>query len=260
MVSAKEEVIAANTDPVIQADGVKLENPLKGGLIVNAPRDPSADLLEEIIKLYSINVVAVVDDEERFASLTAKFASEQDGETGDELLRSGSSKNALVYLDAIESETEDVSVDIVHVSKAGAVIPVASHEDRNRFTHMKYADYFHGPERDLVCHNFIVPLRELFISRIVTNTDGAGHWRQQFALKPFEDAPGRLRHSVLAVVLAPTHEEVTVSSVAGLVWVRDVTDPEDPVNAQLHIMCPSSGHLASPYLLHGDLDNLKYFE
>ena len=258
LVAAREEVVDTSTNPVVQADGVRLENPTKGGLIVNAPKNASNELIDEIVKLYSINVVVVIDDQAKYDHFSAKYGTgEADGDNGN-----STDKNALIYLDSIEGDGQESKVEVVHLGKSGAVIPANSEEDRNRLLHMKFADYFHGPERDMVCQNFIIPLRELLISKVVVRRDGEKNssWNSRFAIQPFQDNAGRLRHSILAVVLAPSFEDIVQSSVTGLVWVRDVTDPDDPVNACLHVMCTSSGPLVSNYLLHGDLDLLKYYE
>ena len=260
IVNAREEVVDANgLAGVPQADGVKLENPTKGGVIVNAPKNAANELIDEIVKLFKINVIVVIDDQAKFDFLQNRFG-KQEGEAESISLGEKADKNALIYLDAIEGSDES-GVEIVHLAKAGAVIPANSEEDRDRILHIKFADYFHGPERDMVCHNFIIPLRELLICQIVVNPQAKdGSWRSKFGLKVFEDNPALLRHSVLAVVLAPSFEEVIQSSVTGLVWIRDVTDAEDPLNAHLHVMCTSAGPLVSNYLLHGDLQLLKYYE
>ena len=273
LVAAREEVAETQaalekaTNGGVQADGIKLENIAKGGVIVNAPSNPSPELLDEIVRLYAINTVVVVEDDAKFMHFVNQYcggvvpAPPTTG--GDELLKSN--QHALVFLDAIEGEDEDATaspVDVVQVAKAGGVIPVRSEEIRNQQVHIKFADYFHGPERDLICHNFSVPMRELFISRIEINptAPAGGHWSTRFIVNAFNEMPGKLRHSVLAVVLAPSNEEVLFSAVTGFVWVREVSDPEDPINAQMHLMCPSGGPLMSNYLLYGDIDRLKYFE
>jgi hypothetical protein len=276
-VSAKEELIesqwalekAGNLGVI--ADGVRLESPSKGGILVNCPANPSPELLDEIVRLYSINTVVVIEDEKKFMHFVDKYNKGvipqiPTGER-DDLLKSGGGKsaNALVFLDAIE-EDEDAnenSVDIAHVPRAGGVM--SFQEEKDRVFHVKFADYFHGPERDLVCHNFSIPLRELFISAIRPVPAGAAvvgktGWLSRYTIVPFDQPIVKLRHSVLAVVLAPTHEEVVLSTVTGLIWIREITDPDDPINATLHIMCPSAGSLLSNYLLYGDLDKLKYFE
>jgi hypothetical protein len=274
LVAAKEEVTEATlaiekaTNSAVQAEGVKLENWSKGGIIVNAPSNPSNQLIDEIVRLYNINSIVVIEDDEKFQHCIDKFCGGKlpsGSSGGDELLDSGS-KNALVYLDAIENQDDDEcsgqKVDVCHVARAGGVLSIK--ENRSHQFHVKFADYFHGPERDLICHNVIVPLRELFICGITVRAPaesvGSVHWGSRFAVQPFQDVPGKLRHSVLAVVLAPSIEEVVFSTITGLVWVREVSEPEDPINAQLHLMCPSPGPLMSNYLVFGDIDNLKYFE
>ena len=278
LVSAKEEVIEAQwqsdkaNNTGLMAEGVRLENVSKGGLIVNCPSSPSPEIIDEIITLFGINTVVVVEDEEKFMHVVNKYHKGMipsiPTSDGDELLKSGSAANALVFLDAIEEDeginlAENTFIDVAHVPKAGGVISFEDQKDK--VWHIKFADYFHGPERDLVCHNFAIPVRELFISSIQPISAGdrkttGTWWRDNFTLVPFDQPLVRLRHSILAVVLAPTHEEVVLSTVTGLVWVREITDADDPINAQLHVMCPSPGTLLSNYLLHGDLDNLKYFE
>ena len=225
--------------------------------------------------MFNINTVVVIEDEEKFMHCVNKYHKgvipSIPTSGGDELLKSGSAANALVFLDAIEEDEglntaadNNIVVDVAHVPKAGGVISFEDQKDK--VWHMRFADYFHGPERDLVCHNFAIPLRELIISSIkpVAPTgerkSTGTWWRDNFTLVPFDEPIFKLRHSILAVVLAPTYEEVVMSTITGLVWVREITDPDDPVNAQLHIMCPSPGSLLSNYLLHGDLENLKYFE
>jgi hypothetical protein len=271
LVHAKEELIESqwSIDKAgnlgIIADGVRLENPSKGGIIVNCPSNPTPELFDEIIRLYNINTVVVIEDEGKFMHFIDKYNKgviPKIPAGGDDLLKSGKSANALVFLDAIE-EDEDVSestVDVAHVPRAGGVI--SFQEEKDRVYHVKFADYFHGPDRDLVCHNFSIPFRELFISALkpAGGVTGQSGWMNKYSLVPFDEPIVRLRHSILAVVLAPTHEEVVLSTVTGLIWVREISDADDPINATLHIMCPSAGSLMSNYLLYGDLDKLKYFE
>ena len=266
LVLAREEVgeVQAGSSGGVQADGAKLENPSKGGLIVNAPKDATSELLDEIVKMFKINTIAVIDDDEKYMHFINKWCDGRvPNEHDDDEENEGG--NALIFLDKTDGindqNEEGGEIEVVHLAKAGAVIAAQLEEDRNRLSHMKFADYFHGPDRDLVCHNFTLPFRELFIGKIVPNLEAGGaSWRSRFKIEPLQDIPGKLRHSVLAVALAPTHEDVVMATITGLVWIREVSDPEDPLNALLHIMCPSSGPLVSNYLLLGDLERLKYYE
>ena len=272
LVQAKEEMNNAQVASekvnanAVSGDGINYENLAKGGLIVNAPSNPTPELIDEIISLYNINVVIVIEDDDKYMHLINRYCGgvvPTVPTRGDDGIVRGATRDPLVFLDAMEEdEGEAGQLDVVHVAKAGGVIENTTPEWRNRMLHMKMADYFHGPDRDLVCHNFAIPLRELFVVKIesVNTTSEDQTWNNKFKVVPYDDIPGKLRHSVLAIVLAPSLEEIVFSTISGLVWVRDVSDPEDVLNAHLHLMCPSATPMMSNYLVYGDLDNLKYFE
>jgi hypothetical protein len=266
MVEMKEQLIELSAKENETSIDGRLENPSKGGVIVNCPSDPSPEIISQIVALFSINTIVVIEDEKKFMTLIDKYHGGRipslPTEDGDQLLKSGGPSNALIYLDAIEegeSDGTDPGIDIAHVPRADGVMTLADQHDA--ITHMKFADYFHGPERDLICHNFSIPLRELFISVVRVREEGeTTGWTSHFAVLPFDQPLVSLRHTVLAVVLAPGLEEVILSPVAGLVWIREISDPEDPINTILHIMSPSPGPLVSNYLLAGDTQKIKYFE
>ena len=69
-----------------------------------------------------------------------------------------------------------------------------------------------------------------------------------------------LKNSMLCLVTARSPEDIPLSPMAGMIWVRDVIDSEDPMSTVLHILSPSPAPLISPFLIVGDIRSFKYFE
>jgi hypothetical protein len=257
---------------VIVAEGERMENRMKGGIIVNGPKFVSNDLICEMIKLFKINSIIVIDDDSKFNFLIDKFHGGQipivPSEFDDSLIRSGSaapgavtkSASDLIFLDETEKEPsreEKDEMDVILVPKAGGVLPQTDEQVRKSWSR-KLFEYFHGPDNDLICHNFTIPLRELNILKIIPNDPNGVRIIDKFKIENFnQNELIKLKHSILSIVLAPTIEECVYSTTAGIVWVRDIMDPADPINCTIHLMCPSPGPLISNYLVAG---SIKYYE
>ena len=226
------------------------KTPAKSGLIINAPSSPSSDLLNEIIQWYGVDTIFVIDNEPLQNQLMRKFRVKQ--ETGElDALLSG----------AIEQpeESEDKKMDIVGISRCGGVIPVTQ-KRQHWLRNQRIKDYFCGVDRDLNPHSFSLYLRDLHIVTITHTPDlPHNHWVDSFRVSPFQEAPISLKNALLAVVVSLVPEDIVLSPMAGMLWVRDVVETEE-FGTILHILSPSPAPLISPFLVVGDIRNFKYFE
>ncbi len=76
---------------------------------------------------------------------------------------------------------------------------------------------------------------------------------------PFRGQASSLKHCLLGSVMAQTRDEVPYGTMAGLVWVRDVsvvegmaTEEEPLLGVTLHLLCPAPAPLVTPFLVIGD--------
>ncbi|KAF4652775.1 hypothetical protein FOZ61_009419 [Perkinsus olseni] len=246
------------------------KNIARSGLIINAPAEPSTELLKTLISAFEVDIVLVLDDNELYQDLASHYGDDAAGDAA--RLRSDSSKLAndpvadMIYLDGLEAPEEETSmepkVEVVSLPKSGGVVPTDAARMQWLNTN-RVRDYFFGALRELNPHNVTVPLRTVTLCKLTQSTPPT--------VEVWKGDPAELKDSLLAVIVAPKLEDVFIGNMAGLVWVRSVTygdaglmlgggDKNSSSNAVLQLLCPAPGPLISNYLLVGDINGLKYFE
>ncbi|KAF4672415.1 hypothetical protein FOL47_000582 [Perkinsus chesapeaki] len=249
------------------------KNIARSGLIINAPAEPSTELLKTIISAYEVDIVLVLDDNELYQDLASYYGDDAAGDAA--RLRSDTNKLAndpvasMIYLDGLESPDDEGNkepkVEVVPLPKSGGVVPTDAARMQWLNTN-RVRDYFFGALRELNPHNVTVPLRSVTLCKLTTQTTPPG-------VELWKGDPAELKDSLLAVIVAPKLEDVFTGNMAGLVWVRSVTygdaglmlggsggGDKNASNAVLQLLCPAPGPLISNYLLVGDINGLKYFE
>lgn len=226
--------LAHNTSP----EGARTAS---SGLIVNAPSQPTPELLQKIIKLFDIDVVFVLDNESLHAALSQIYARDPQQQE--------------------EEASTSPKVEVVPLPKAGGVVQAAAR--RIRFLRaLRVRDYFYGVMRDFHPFSVLVELDEIQLVQIEIVTLGAGmlpigqEARQSadFTVRPFSGSPQQLEHALLAVVRANSMNEVLYAPMCGLVLVTKVEEHA------LQLLCPAPPPLPNTYLLVGDFKNLKFID
>jgi polyribonucleotide 5'-hydroxyl-kinase len=238
------------------------KTPARSGVIVHGPQSPSVELVKEIVELYEIDTVFVLDNEPLVTALKKEYDLKNEvvaENTIDALLRGQILSEELDALNASADSRKKNKVDLCSLARCGGVIPVTQkrlHSLRNQ----KIKDYFCGVDRDLNPHSFAVNLRDLQVLSFAINDAGATSesWIDRYTVVPYTESPLALKNSLLAVVVAPSIADVALSAMAGLLWVRDVLETEEGV--VLHLLSPAPAPLVSPFLVLGDLRAFKYFE
>jgi len=215
------------------AEGARVAN---SGLIINAPFQPTPELLGKIVELFEVDVIFVLDSESLHASLSK------------------------MYADC--PRTHGVpKVEVVPLPKAGGV--VQANPKRLRFLRaLRVRDYFYGVLRDFHPYSVLVDLADVQLVQIETATLSAsmlpaGQEAQksvEFIVRPFSGSPQQLEHAMLAVVRANSMNEVLYAPLCGLVLVTKVE------GHALQLLCPAPPPLASQFLLVGDIKNLKFID
>lgn len=206
------------------------------GLIVNAPYQPTPELLQKIIEMFEIDVVLILDNEGLHASLSRVYS-------------------------GCEKVNGVPKVEIVPLPKAGGVVQSAP--KRIRFLRaLRVRDYFYGVMRDFHPYSVLVDLSDVQLVQIETTTLSAsmlpaGHESQKstdFIVRAFSGNVQQLEHAMLAVVRANSMNEVLFAPMCGLVLVTKVEE------SALQLLCPAPPPLPTQYLLVGDFKNLKFID
>ena len=204
-----------------------------GGVIVNAPHQPSANLLVKIVESFNIDFVIVLDNEALVAQLSQKI-----GKT---------------------------NTEIVPLPKSGGVVQVGTSQLRFlRENTLK--NYFHGATEDLrpitlklkVNDNinlFKLSYHKLDVSLLPSTSlvmhqdiEGSCH------ASPYTGSLQDLAHTVLAVMKTATSTMIPYATVAGLVYVKQV----DENLGRITLLSPSHAPLISPNLLVGNPRDFKF--
>mmetsp|Transcript_22839 Transcript_22839/g.36341 ORF Transcript_22839/g.36341 Transcript_22839/m.36341 type:complete len:497 (-) Transcript_22839:107-1597(-) len=208
------------------------------GAIINAPFQPTADLLQKLIEMFEVDVVFVLDSEGLNAELSKR------------------------YFDCPRINGAP-KVEIVPLPKAGGVVQMAP--KRLRYTRaLRVRDYFYGVMRDFHPYSILVDLADVQLVQIEISTLSSGmlpfgqevnpEKSYDFIVRPFNGSPQQLEHALLAVVRANSMNEVLYAPMCGLVLVTKVED-----NA-LQLLCPAPPPLPTSYLLVGDHKMLKFVD
>lgn len=233
LVSHLSKVVIAKLSHGISPEGARVAS---SGLVINAPCQPTTEILKKIIEAFEVDVVFVMDSEGQHAELCRVY--------GDCPRINGIPK-----------------VEIVPLPKAGGV--VQSVPKRIRYTRaLRVRDYFYGVMRDFHPYSILVDLDEVQLvqiekSALTSSMLPAGQDAQQqveFVVRPFNGSFDNLKNSLLACVRANSMNEVLYAPMCGLVLVTKVEE-----NA-LQVLCPAPPPLPAPYLVVGDLKNLKFVD
>jgi polyribonucleotide 5'-hydroxyl-kinase len=233
LVSHLGKVVLAKLSHGISAEGARVAS---SGLVINAPCQPTADLLQKIIEMFEVDVVFVLDSEGLHADLSRIYAD-------------------CPRVNGIPK------IEIVPLPKAGGV--VQSVPKRLRYTRaLRIKDYFYGVMRDFHPYSILVNLDEVQLVQIEKSTLSSsmlpiGQESQQsveFVARSFSGSPQQLEHALVAVVRANSMNEVLWAPMCGLVLVTAVEE-----NA-LQLLCPAPPPLPAQYLLVGDFKLLKFVD
>jgi len=235
------ERVVSHLSRVVHAKLAHAANPeaaraASSGLVINAPFQPTPELLQRIIELFEVDIVFVLDNESLHAALSK------------------------TYVDCPRMNGVP-AVEVVPLPKAGGVVQATP--QRLRYLRaLRVRDYFYGVMRDFHPYSVLVNLAEIQLVHIETATLSAsmlpiGQEAQksvEFIVRPYSGTPQSLQHALLAVVRAQSMNEVLYAPMCGLVLVTKVED-----NA-LQLLCPAPPPLPSSYLLVGDFKNLKFID
>jgi len=233
LVSNLSKVVLAKLSHGISPEGARTAS---SGLIINAPCQPTAELLRNIIEMFEVDVVFVLDSEGVHADLSRMYAD-------------------CPRVNGVPK------IEIVPLPKAGGVVQSAP--KRLRYTRaLRVRDYFYGVMRDYAPYSILVDLADVQIVQIEKSALSAsmlpiGQEAQQtvdFVVRSFSGSPQQLEHALLAVVRANSMNEVLYAPMCGLVLVTKVED------GSLEMLCPAPPPLPTSYLLVGDFKNLKFVD
>jgi len=206
------------------------------GLVVNAPFQPTPDLLQKIIDMFEIDIVFILDNEGLHAALSKMYE--------DCPRVNGMPK-----------------VEVVPLPKSGGVVQATP--KRIRYLRaLRVRDYFYGVMRDFHPYSVLVDLNDIQLVQIETATLSAsmlpiGQESQRsvdFIVRAFSGKVEHLEHALLAAVRANSMNEVLYAPMCGLVLVTKVEEHA------LQLLCPAPPPLPTQYLLVGDFKNLKFID
>lgn len=226
-------VVATKLDHTSSTEGARVGS---SGIIVNAPFQPSPELLQRIVEMFEIDVVLVLDSESLHAALSKVY-------------------ETCPLVNGVPK------VEVVPLPKAGGVVQATP--QRLRYLRaLRVRDYFYGVMHDFHPSSVLVALDDVQLVTIETATLSAsmlplGREAQmsvEFVVRPFSGSPQQLQHALLAVVRAQSMNEVLYAPMCGLVLVTKVEE-----NA-LQLLCPAPPPLPTSYLLVGDFRNLKFID
>eukprot|EP00929_Paragymnodinium_shiwhaense_P076192 TRINITY_DN39129_c0_g1_i1.p1 TRINITY_DN39129_c0_g1~~TRINITY_DN39129_c0_g1_i1.p1 ORF type:complete len:482 (-),score=110.18 TRINITY_DN39129_c0_g1_i1:83-1528(-) len=218
------------------AEGAKVAT---SGVIINAPCQPTAELLAKIIEMYDVDVVFVLDNEHLNAGLSR------------------------LYSDCPKVNGVP-KVEVVPLPKAGGVVQ-SGNKRLKLLRALRVRDYFYGVMKDFHPYSVLVDLADVHLVQIDTATVSAGMLplgqegeaqknTTEFIVRPYSGTLQSLEHALLGVVRANSMNEVLYAPCCGLVLVTKVEDEA------LQVLCPSPPPLPSSYLLVGDVKNLRFVD
>merc|ERR1719401_391038 len=233
VVSHLSRVVSAKMAHSTSAEGVRTAS---SGIVVNAPCQPTPEILGKIVEMFEIDVIFVLDHEGLHAALSKMYA-------------------GCPRVNGVPK------VEIVPLPKSGGV--VQAQPKRIRFLRaLRVRDYFYGVMRDFHPFSVLVDLSELNLVQIETAMLSAsmlpiGRESQksvEFIVRPFSGSVQQLENALLAVVRANSMNEVLYAPMCGLVLVTKVEEQA------LQLLCPAPPPLPTQYLLVGDFKNLKFID
>jgi polyribonucleotide 5'-hydroxyl-kinase len=233
-------------------------NPSRSGMIISGPQNPSMELVKEIIQWYGVDTVFVLDNEPMLGEIRRMFDLKMekiDESSIDSIM------NGQIQLESQQTILAKLNkIDCLGLARCGGVIPV-SQKRMQWLRNQKIKDYFCGVDRDLNPHSFAVHWNDIQVLSIIAKdpmVEQGSSFFDRFQVVPFTDSPIALKNSLLSVAISASVEDVVVSAMAGLIWIREIIEGDDGII--VHLLSPSPAPLASPFLVVGDLRNFKYFE
>jgi len=233
VVSHLSKVVLAKLNHNTSPEGARTAS---SGLVVNAPSQPTAELLGKIIEMFEIDIVFILDNEGLHASLSQMYA-------------------------GCQKANGVPKVEVVPLPKAGGVVQASA--KRLRYLRaLRVRDYFYGVMRDFHPYSVLVDLSDVQLVQIETAMLSAsmlpiGQESKQsveFIVRPFAGSVQSLENSMLAVVRANSMNEVLFAPMCGLVLVTKVEQHA------LQLLCPAPPPLPAQFLLVGDFKNLKFID
>merc|ERR1719329_99471 len=241
VVSHLSRVVFAKLSHTASAEGARVAS---SGCVINAPFQPTNELLLKIIEMFEVDVVFVIDNEWMHASLAKAFAT-------------------------LPKVNGMPKVEVVPLPKAGGVVQDTPQRLR-KLRALRIRDYFYGVMRDFYPQSVLVDLGDVQLVQIEAATLPAGmlpHGAQadasknvEFIVRSFSGTPAQLQHALLAVVRASSMNEVLYAPICGLVLVTKVEEHA------LQLLCPAPPPLPTfssdkiAYLLVGDYQRLKFID
>eukprot|EP00928_Gymnodinium_smaydae_P086929 TRINITY_DN71313_c0_g1_i1.p1 TRINITY_DN71313_c0_g1~~TRINITY_DN71313_c0_g1_i1.p1 ORF type:complete len:502 (+),score=89.63 TRINITY_DN71313_c0_g1_i1:141-1508(+) len=234
VVSHLSRLVAAKLAHDTSPEGAKTAS---SGVIINAPCQPTPELLQKIIEMFEVDVVLVLDDDSLMAALSRMYAD----------------------CPRIHGVPK---VEVVALPKAGGV--VQTNPKRLRLLRaLRVREYFYGMMRDFHPYSVLVDPNDVQLVQLETATLSAGmlpigqeaQKSVDFVVRPFSGNPRQLENSLLAVVRAGGMNEVLYAPLCGLVLVTKVEE-----SGALQLLCPAQPPLPASYLMVGDFKNLKFID
>merc|ERR1712232_1244689 len=235
LVAAK---LAHNTSP----EGARVAT---SGIVVNAPYQPTPEILQGIIEMLEIDVVLVLDDESLHAALSKIYSSS--ATAGD--------------ADSKRRRTGVPKVEVVPLPKAGGVVQMPPKRIK-LLRALRVREYFYGVMRDFHPYSVLVALDDVQLvqlekKELQASMLPAGQEVQtsvDFSVRAFTGNPQQLENVLLGVARASSISEVLYAPLCGLVLVTKVEEHA------LQLLCPAPPPLAGQFLMVGDFKNLKFVD
>jgi len=233
VVSHLSRVVSVKMSHSTSPEGIRTAS---SGVVVNAPCQPTPELLGKLVDMFDIDVIFVLDNEGMLAAVSKMYA-------------------GCPRVNGVPK------VEIVPLPKSGGV--VQSPPKRIRYLRaLRVRDYFYGVMRDFHPFSVLVDMADIQLVQIETAMLSAsmlpiGQESQrsvEFIVRPFSGTVQQLENALLAVVRANSMNEVLYAPMCGFVLVTKVEE------AALTLLCPAPPPLPTQYLLVGDFKNLKFID
>lgn len=233
VVSHLSRVVVTKMNHATTPEGARVGS---SGVVVNAPNQPTPELLQKIIEMFEIDVIFVLDNETLESTLTA------------------------MYRDCPRINGVP-KVEVVPLPKSGGV-QQASLKRIRHLRALRVRDYFHGVMRDFHPYSVLVDLADVQLVQIEEQSLSASmlpigqesRKAIEFIVRPFVGQTHQLENALLAVVRANSMNEVLYAPMCGFVLVTKVEEQA------LQLLCPAPPPLPAQYLLVGDYRNLKFID
>jgi len=242
-VSLLSRVVSAKLAHNTSTEGARVAT---SGIIVNAPFQPTPEIIKKIVEMFEIDVVLVLDDESLHAAISKIYANS--GAAGD--------------ADAKRRRVQGASkVEVVPLPKAGGVVQMPPKRIR-MLRALGVREYFYGVMRDFHPYSILIDLDDVQLvqmerKELLPGMLPVGHEAQttvDFSVRPFTGNPMQLENVLLGVVRASSASEVIYAPLCGLVLVTKVEEHA------LQLLCPAPPPLAGQFLMVGDFKNLKFLD